>query len=73
MSFFLTRRFFYLFTAFIAGFVVAFFLPWLLGPMRVLLGAAALLTLLDALLLAGAYSSSASSSVRSAAAPSSTR
>ncbi|WP_151085724.1 DUF58 domain-containing protein [Hymenobacter baengnokdamensis] len=51
MSLFLTKRFFYLCTALIAGFVVAFFLPWLLGPMQVLLGAAGLLTLLDALLL----------------------
>jgi uncharacterized protein (DUF58 family) len=51
MSFFLTPRFFYLFTALITGFVVAFFLPWILGPMQVLLGVAALLTLLDALLL----------------------
>ncbi|QKG53468.1 DUF58 domain-containing protein [Hymenobacter sp. BRD67] len=51
MSLFLTKRFFYLCMALIAGFVVAFFLPWLLGPMQVLLGAAGLLTLLDALLL----------------------
>ena len=51
MSFFLTRRFFYLCAALIAGFVVAFFLPWLLGPMQLLLGAAGLLTLLDAALL----------------------
>ena len=51
MSFFLPLRFFYLFTALIVGFVVAFFLPWLLGPMQVLLGAAVLLTLLDAVLL----------------------
>ena len=51
MSFFLTRRFFLLLTALIAGFTVAFFLPWLLGPVRVvglLLGA---LAGLDALLL----------------------
>jgi uncharacterized protein (DUF58 family) len=51
MSLFLTNRFFYLFAALIAGFVVAFFLPWLLGPMSILLGAAGLLTLLDAALL----------------------
>ena len=51
MSFFLPLRFFYLFTAIIVGFVVAFFLPWLLGPMQVLLGAAVLLTVLDTLLL----------------------
>ena len=51
MSFFLTKRFFYGCAALIAGFVVAFFLPWLLGPMQILLGAAGLLTLLDAALL----------------------
>ena len=51
MSFFLTPRFFYVGTALIAGFVTAFFLPWLLGPVQVLLLAAAALTLLDALLL----------------------
>ncbi len=51
MSFFLTKRFFYLCAALIAGFVVAFFLPWLLGPMQLLLGAAGLLVLLDAALL----------------------
>ena len=51
MSFFLTKRFFYGCAALIAGFVVAFFLPWLLGPMQILLGAAAALTLLDAALL----------------------
>ncbi|MFD1871589.1 DUF58 domain-containing protein [Hymenobacter bucti] len=53
MSFFLPLRFFYLCTALIAGFVLAFFLPWLLGPMQVLLGATILLTALDALLLYG--------------------
>ena len=51
MSFFLTNRFFYTLGALIAGFILAFFLPWLLGPVRVLLGAAVLLTLLDAALL----------------------
>ncbi|RYY20574.1 MAG: DUF58 domain-containing protein [Cytophagaceae bacterium] len=51
MSFFLTNRFFYLLTALVAGFVTAFFLPWLLGPMQALLGAAVVLTLLDAGLL----------------------
>ena len=51
MSFFLTHRFFYLCTALITGLVAAFFLPWLLGPMQVLLSAAALLLLLDAALL----------------------
>lgn len=35
MSFFLTRRFFLLLMALITGFAVAFFLPWLLGPVRV--------------------------------------
>ena len=33
------------------GFVVAFFLPWLLGPMRIVLGAVVVLALLDVLLL----------------------
>ena len=51
MSFFLTNRFFYALTALIAGFVVAFFLPWLLGPMQALLGVVALLTAIDAALL----------------------
>ena len=51
MSFFLTNRFFYLCAALITGLVAAFFLPWLLGPMQVLLVAAGLLTLLDAALL----------------------
>ena len=51
MSFFLPPRFFFLFAALIVGFVVAFFLPWLLGPMQVLLAAAVLLTVLDTLLL----------------------
>ncbi|HET9502844.1 MAG TPA: DUF58 domain-containing protein [Hymenobacter sp.] len=51
MSFFLPLRFFYLFAALVVGFVVAFFLPWLLGPMQVLLAAAGLLVALDALLL----------------------
>ncbi|AWM33187.1 DUF58 domain-containing protein [Hymenobacter nivis] len=51
MSFFLTRRFFLLLVVLITGFAVAFFLPWLLGPVRVaglLLGA---LVGLDAALL----------------------
>ncbi|MDJ0365078.1 DUF58 domain-containing protein [Hymenobacter sp. H14-R3] len=60
MSLFLTTRFFYLFAALIAGFVVAFFLPWLLGPMSILLGAAGLLTLLDAALLYAPAASGAS-------------
>jgi len=51
MSFFLPLRFFYLCTGLIAGFILAFFLPWLLAPMQVLLGATILLTGLDALLL----------------------
>ncbi|MCC3152684.1 DUF58 domain-containing protein [Hymenobacter sp. BT770] len=51
MSFFLTRRFFLLVAILAVGFVVAFFLPWLLGPMRIALGLLVLLTLLDALLL----------------------
>jgi len=51
LGFFLTRRFFYLCAALITGFVLAFFLPWLLGPMQIVLGAAGLLTLLDAALL----------------------
>ena len=35
----------------VAGFVVAFFLPWLLGPMQIALGIVVLLALLDTLLL----------------------
>nr|WP_092677438.1 DUF58 domain-containing protein [Hymenobacter arizonensis] len=51
MSLFLTKRFFILIAGLVAGFVVAFFLPWLLGPMRIVLGLFVVLTLLDALLL----------------------
>ncbi|MDO7876934.1 DUF58 domain-containing protein [Hymenobacter sp. ASUV-10] len=51
MSIFLTQRFFLTLVALIVGFVVAFFLPWLLGPMYISLGALTVLTLLDALLL----------------------
>ncbi|MFD2721677.1 DUF58 domain-containing protein [Hymenobacter monticola] len=51
MSFFLTRRFFLLVAALAVGFVVAFFLPWLLGPMQIVLGMFGVLVLLDALLL----------------------
>jgi len=51
MSVFLTPRFFLLLALLILGFTVAFFLPWLLGPMRILLGLLAVLTLLDAVLL----------------------
>ncbi len=51
MSFFLTRRFFLLLGALITGFTVAFFLPWLLGPVRVAGLLLAALVGLDALLL----------------------
>ena len=51
MSLFLTPRFFWALLALIVGFTVAFFLPWLLGPMRIGLGLLAVLTALDALLL----------------------
>ena len=48
---FLTSRFFQALAAIATGFVVAFFLPWLLGPMKVVLGLFVALALLDALLL----------------------
>ena len=51
MSFFLTSRFFQTLAAIATGFVAAFFLPWLLGPMKIGLGLFVALTLLDALLL----------------------
>jgi uncharacterized protein (DUF58 family) len=51
MSFFLTRRFFLLVGLLAVGFVVAFFLPWLLGPMQIALGVFGVLALLDVLLL----------------------
>ena len=51
MTFFLTVRFFRALVVIITGFVVAFFLPWLLGPMKIGLGLFVALTLLDALLL----------------------
>jgi uncharacterized protein (DUF58 family) len=51
MSFFLTPRFFLSLVATIIGFVVAFFLPSLLGPMKIALGLFMVLTLIDALLL----------------------
>jgi uncharacterized protein (DUF58 family) len=51
MTFFLTPRFFLGLIVVIIGFVVAFFLPLLLGPMYIALGLLAALTLLDALLL----------------------
>ncbi|MDQ2770642.1 MAG: DUF58 domain-containing protein [Bacteroidota bacterium] len=54
MTFFLTTRFFQILLALATGFVVAFFLPWLLGPMKIALGLFAALGLLDALLLYGA-------------------
>ena len=51
MNIFLTPRFFLAIVTLVIGFVVAFFLPWLLGPMQIALGLLAALTLLDALLL----------------------
>ena len=51
MTLFLTPRFFQTLAAIATGFVVAFFLPWLLGPMKIALGLFVVLTLLDALLL----------------------
>lgn len=51
MSLFLTSRFFQTLAAIAIGFVVAFFLPWLLEPMKSALGLFVILVLLDALLL----------------------
>ncbi|WP_216680316.1 DUF58 domain-containing protein [Hymenobacter siberiensis] len=51
MSLFLTSRFFQTLAALAAGFTAAFFLPWLLGPMKIALGLFVVLALLDALLL----------------------
>ncbi len=51
MSLFLTRRFFIFLAALITGFVVAFFLPWLLGPVQVVGLVLAVLAGLDVLLL----------------------
>ena len=51
MSLFLTTRFFQTLAGLATGLVVAFFLPWLLGPMKIGLGLFAALILLDALLL----------------------
>ncbi|GAB3850358.1 DUF58 domain-containing protein [Hymenobacter terrigena] len=51
MTLFLTSRFFQVLAAIATGFVVAFFLPWLLGPMKIVLGLFVVLALLDALLL----------------------
>ena len=53
MSLFLTSRFFQALAAVATGFVVAFFLPWLLGPMKIALGLFGALTLLDAVMLYG--------------------
>ncbi|MBW3130724.1 DUF58 domain-containing protein [Hymenobacter profundi] len=50
-SLFLTTRFFILLAALTTGFVVAFFLPSLLGPMQVVLGLLVVLAALDLLLL----------------------
>ena len=51
MTLFLTPRFFIALAILATGFVVAFFLPWLLGPLQILLGLFFVLALLDALLL----------------------
>jgi uncharacterized protein (DUF58 family) len=51
LTLFLTSRFFQVLAAVATGFVVAFFLPWLLGPMKIGLGLFVVLALLDALLL----------------------
>ncbi|UOQ99276.1 DUF58 domain-containing protein [Hymenobacter sp. 5317J-9] len=51
MTLFLTPRFFLAVASLAIGFVVAFFLPWLLGPMQIALGVFVVLALLDALLL----------------------
>jgi len=51
LTLFLTKRFFLGLALLATGFVVAFFLPWLLGPMKIVLGVFVALTLLDALLL----------------------
>ena len=51
MSLFLTPRFFLAVALLATGFVVAFFLPWLLGPLLLGLGLLVALALLDALLL----------------------
>ena len=51
MSLFLTPRFFLAVALLATGFVVAFFLPWLLGPLLLGLGLLGALALLDALLL----------------------
>ncbi|WP_201983019.1 DUF58 domain-containing protein [Hymenobacter rubidus] len=51
MPLFLTSRFFQALAALAAGFVVAFFLPWLLSPLKIVLGLFVALVLLDALML----------------------
>jgi len=51
MSLFLTPRFFVAIGSLVVGFIVAFFLPWLYGPLQIGLGLFVVLTLLDALLL----------------------
>ncbi len=51
MSLFLTRRFFLVLLGLITGFVGAFFLPWLLGPMQVLVSLLGALVFLDYVLL----------------------
>ncbi len=51
MTLFLTPRFFFVLGALVLGFTVAFFLPWVLGSMYILLGLLLALTLLDAALL----------------------
>ncbi len=50
-SFFLTRRFFLVVVALLAGLVVAFFLPGWLAPVQLALGLLLVLTVLDAVLL----------------------
>jgi uncharacterized protein (DUF58 family) len=51
MSLFLTRRFFLLVGSLVFGFTVAFFLPWLLGPLYILLGLLGALVALDTAML----------------------
>ena len=51
MTLFLTPRFFLAVAILATGFTTAFFLPWLLGPMKVVLGVFGVFALLDALLL----------------------
>ena len=51
MNLFLTPRFFLAVVTTITGFVMAFFLPWLLGPMKIVLALLVVLALLDVALL----------------------